>query len=324
MRVGIVAYEGCLTSVVSGLVDTFALATTASARLRPESPTVFSTTLVTPSGQEVVGSGGFTLKPQARLGDVLRHDVVAIPPMGPAIDEVLARETALIGWLNQVAARVPLICSVCTGAFLLAAAGVLDGRRATTNAWYGDKLRQDYPLIEVQTERRIIDERSVISAGTTTSFLDLAIYLVDRFGDHDVAVWTAKALSKDKNVESQRPYFLFVGRRDHGDAAIFELQNWLQRHFAEDLAVEAMAARTHMSVRGLSRRFYAATGLAPMAYVRQLRIEAAKRHLEVSDAKVEAVCDAVGYADPRSFVRAFRAACGVTPSEYRKRFRKQS
>ncbi|MEY4513147.1 MAG: hypothetical protein RLZZ450_5269 [Pseudomonadota bacterium] len=123
MRAAVLAYEGCLTSVVSGLVDTFALATVASRRLRPTSPTPFATTLVTSSDRAVVGSGGFVIQPEARLRDALRHDVVLVPPMGADIDEVLTREARLVGWLGKAAARVPLICSVCTGAFLLAEAG---------------------------------------------------------------------------------------------------------------------------------------------------------------------------------------------------------
>jgi transcriptional regulator GlxA family with amidase domain len=202
-----------------------------------------------------------------------------------------------------------------------AEAGLLDGRQATTNAWYGEDLRHRYPRIDVRTSERIVDERSVISAGTTTAFLDLAIYLVDRFGGHDVAVWTAKALSKDKSIESQRPYFLFVGRRDHGDASVLAVQDWLQEHFARELTVQVLSAYAKMSVRSFARRFQDATGLAPMAYVRRLRIEAAKRRLEITDGKVDSIRDDVGYDDTRSFVRAFQATAGVSPSEYRRRFR---
>jgi transcriptional regulator GlxA family with amidase domain len=322
MRVALLAYDDCLTSVVSGLIDTFALASVASQRLRPTSPTVFATSVVTASGRPVVGTGGFVIAPSVSLRQLMHYDVAVVPPMGAVISEVVARETRLIGWLRRAHGRGPLLCSVCTGSFMLAEAGLLDGKRATTNAWYGDELRRDYPQIDVQTESRIVDERTVISAGTTTAFLDLAIYLIDKFGGHDVAVWTAKALSKDKNVESQRPYFLFVGRRDHGDDAVLALQDWLGQRFNRALAVEDLATHAGLSVRSLARRFHAATGLAPMAYVRRLRIEVAKRRLETSHAKVEEIREAVGYEDTRSFVRAFRAVAGTSPAEYRRRFRR--
>src|SRR5262245_9872138 len=125
MRVALLAYDDCLTSVVSGLTDTFALATVASSRLRPASPTVFSTTVVTPSGHAVVGSGGFVIEPRASLRQLARYDVVVVPPMAATISEVVAREARLVDWLRRARGRGPLICSVCTGAFMLAEAGLL-------------------------------------------------------------------------------------------------------------------------------------------------------------------------------------------------------
>src|SRR5262245_42551115 len=113
MRVALLAYDDCLTSVVSGMVDTFALASVASQRLRPASPTVFSTSVVTASGRPVVGTGGFVITPRASLRQVARYDVVVVPPMGATISEVVARETRLVEWLRRARGRGPLLCSVC-------------------------------------------------------------------------------------------------------------------------------------------------------------------------------------------------------------------
>ena len=324
MRLALLAYDGCLTSVVSGLVDAFALASVASHRLQPSAPVTFETVIATPDGATINGSGGFQIRAQTSLAQLSGCDVAVVPPMrGPDIDLVLAKEPMLVRWLLEGPQRPPILCSVCTGAFFLAEAGLLAGLRATTNAWYGDLLQTRFPTVQVRTEERLIDERSIISAGTTTAFLDLSIYLVDKFAGHDVAVWTAKALSRDKNYESQQPYFLFVGPRDHGDDDVLRIQEHLEQHYAQPLDAQQLSDEAAMSVRTFTRRFQKATGLAPMTYLRRLRIEAAKRLLETQRSKVETISADVGYEDTRSFVRAFRAATGVAPNEYRLKFRRR-
>jgi transcriptional regulator GlxA family with amidase domain len=159
-----------------------------------------------------------------------------------------------------------------------------------------------------------------VTAGTTTSFLDLAIHMVDRFAGHDVAAGTAKALSVDKNRGSQLPYHLPFAEKDHGDSAVLALQQWLEDRFAAPLTAEAMARKAAMSQRSLNRRFLAATRLTPRAYLARLRIEAAKHMLETTDRSVQEVTAAIGYEDTRSFARSFRAAVGMAPASYRRRF----
>jgi transcriptional regulator GlxA family with amidase domain len=320
-KIAIVAFDDCMTSALTGLVDAFGLASFASSQLRPGSPTHFETTVVSVDAKPVKGSGGFVIQAGGDLRAAHGCDVVAVPPIMGDVSRVLTREQELLGWLSKAHDKTNIICSVCTGAFLLAQAGLLNDRRATTNPQFGDALQRAFPRVKVVASERIVDERSVICAGSRSAFIDLAIYLVDRFAGHDIAVWTAKALSRDKNFESQQPYFLFVAPRDHGDDVVLKLQDWMQQHYAESISTEDLARRGALSLRSLSRRFDDATGLSPMEYLRRLRIEAAKRLLESSHDKVDRIADDVGYSDARSFVRSFKLLVGTAPSAYRRRFR---
>lgn len=160
----------------------------------------------------------------------------------------------------------------------------------------------------------------MLCAGSTTAFLDLAIYLVDRFVGHEVAVLTAKTLNVDLERRSQLPQYLYVAPKDHGDRAVLDLQSWMEQHASDPISMTELAARGAMSLRSLNRRFRAATGLTPIEYLHRVRIETAKRLLEASDASVEQITARVGYSDARSFGRLFRTLAGVSPREYRARF----
>lgn len=320
MKIAILTFNACMTSAVAGLVDAFGLATLAAQKLRPSEPTQFETIVLSTGGASITGSGGFVIQPKGDLRAAQGCDVIVVPPIMGDIAAVLSRERELVSWLERSAERTGIVCSVCTGAFLLAEAGLLHGRRATTTPVFSELFEQRFPNVALDVDQRIVDEQSIICAGTTSAFLDLAIYLIDKFAGHDIAVWTAKALSKDKNVSSQRPYFLFVGRRDHGDQGVLLLQEWMESNYTRPIAAADLVKRSTLSLRSLNRRFRAATGLSPMDYLRRLRIEAAKRLLETGDTTVEEIKDAVGYDDTRAFARLFRATVGLSPSAYRQRF----
>ncbi len=214
-----------------------------------------------------------------------------------------------------------MLASTCTGAFLLAEAGLLNGRRATTNPAFSVLFHQRYPAVRLALDERIVGDRKVICAGATTAYLHLAVHVIDRLAGHDLAVATAKALAIDRHPESQRPYFLFVAPKDHGDEKVLRLQTWIENHHDRALAIEDMTDVAGMSVRNLNRRFVTATGLSPRQYLRRVRIEAAKHLLETSTTPVDRVAATVGYRDTRAFIRAFGVVAGVSPGQYRQKFR---
>jgi transcriptional regulator GlxA family with amidase domain len=328
IRVGILAFDGCMSSAVVGMLDAFHLANRWSAGSSPlpaaarasaaHSGARFETRILGAS-KLIAGSSGITL-PTQPLDHRAQLHVAIVPPMVEAVEATLAANAALIAWLVRHAARGGTTASVCAGAFFLARAGLLAGRRATTNPLFAPAFQRAHPDTTLLLERRVVDDGRVLTAGSTTAFLDLAIHLIDRYAGPETAVSTAKALSIDKNSRSQLPYFLPFADKSHEDTIVSALQVWLEDHLTEPLSADAMARRAAMSQRSLNRRFRSATGLAPLAYLHRLRVEAAKRHLETSDLNVQEITARVGYQDARSFSRLFRANTGVSPREYRTRF----
>jgi transcriptional regulator GlxA family with amidase domain len=269
----------------------------------------------------VQGYGGHTIRPDCALADASDSGVILIPPIFNDIEQTLTQETALIAWLASRPGRSTLLASSCTGAFLLAEAGRLAGRRVTTNPAFSALFAKRYPALQLDLDARLIDDGAVICAGATTSYLYLAVHVIDRLASHDLAVATAKALSIDRNPESQRPYVLFIAPRDHGDDKVLKLQNWIEAHHDKPIGIADMVAAAGMSVRNLNRRFVAATSLSPRQYLRRVRIEAAKRLLEGRHATLDHIAGEIGYGDTRAFVRAFSEVTGLSPGQYRQRFR---
>jgi transcriptional regulator GlxA family with amidase domain len=320
-RVGVLAFDGCLSGAVVGLLDAFHLANrwTADGELATTPTRRFSAQLLA-ARPTVTGTSGITLHCQ-RLedaGDAM--EIVIVPPMSCDPASAIVENRELVAFIASYAKQGGIAASVCAGAFFLAEAGLLSGRRATTNPFFASAFQRAHPDTTLLLERRVVDEGRVVTAGSITAFLDLAVYLVDRFAGHAVATLTAKALSIDKNHRSQLPYFLPFADKGHGDAAVLGLQTWLEDHFAEPVSAQQLARRSGLSQRSLNRRFPSATGSRPMEYLHRLRIEAAKRLLETSDLHIQEITSRVGYQDARSFSRLFRAGTGQSPGQYRARF----
>jgi len=323
MKITIVDFEGCMTSAVYGQADAFAMAAYIAGRRADASWSGHDVRIATPDGKPVQGYGGHSIEAHCGIGAARDSNVVLVPPIFNDIVETLSQEKGLISWLSSFPPRSTLLASTCTGAFMLAEAGLLDGRRVTTNPAFGALFEQRYPAVRLALEQRLIDDNMVICAGATTAYLNLAVHVIDRLAGHDLAVATAKALSIDRNPDSQRPYFMFIAPKDHGDDRVLHLQGWIEAHHREPIGIVEMGRAAGMSVRNLNRRFLSATRMSPRDYLRRVRIETAKRLLEAPNAPVDRVAGEVGYADTRAFIRAFGAVAGLSPGQYRQRFRER-
>jgi transcriptional regulator GlxA family with amidase domain len=321
MKITIVAFEGCMTSAVFGQADAFAIAAYIAGRRGDLSWSGHDVHIATPDGAPVPGYGGHMIRPHCSLAAAQDSDVVLIPPIFNDIEQTLALEAPLVAWLRSVPKDSTLLASTCTGAFLLAEAGLLNGRRVTTNPAFSVQFQARYPTVQLALDERIVADNRVICAGATTAYLNLAVHVIDRLAGHDLAVATAKALSIDRHPESQRPYFLFIAPKDHGDDKVLQLQTWIENHHSQAIDINDMTDVAGMSVRNLNRRFLAATGLSPHQYLRRVRIDAAKRLLEAPNASVDRIAEAVGYRDTRAFIRAFGVVAGLSPGQYRQKFR---
>ncbi len=316
-KIMIVAMPGCMASALLGVRDALMVANAWS--LRASQPRIFSVHLVSLDPGAVLAFGEFPMEVEQVRANA-RPAALIIPPVLEGLMGTLESSEALTRWLQRCAASKVLLGSVCTGAFFLAQAGLLDGKPATTNPMMAGQFRALFPAVELQPERRLTEEGNILCAGSTTAFLDLAIRLIERFAGHEIAVLTAKSLVVDKNASTQLPYVLPIHEKGHSDEDVLAVQNWLEKNFARGNAIEKAKKIARMSERSLNRRFKVATGDTMIAYLHKIRVEAAKRLLETTRHNVGTITASVGYEDERSFRRLFTRRAGISPREYRKRF----
>jgi transcriptional regulator GlxA family with amidase domain len=229
----------------------------------------------------------------------------------------------LVHWLRQVHERGALLCSACSGIFLLAETGLFDGKDATVHFDYARQFSAAHPTVRIHPERVLVisgTREDLVSSGASNTWHDLALYLIARHVGATVAQEVARRYALQWHQDGLTPFIMFEGRSDHGDAEIAAAQRWLAEHFSIASPVEGMIRRSKLAERTFKRRFTAATGLTPIDYVQRLRVEDAKRRLERTDAPVDEVSWRVGYEDAAFFRRLFKRITGMTPGAYRKRF----
>lgn len=308
-------------STTIGPIEVFASAGVLWNRLQGQSPEPrFRVTTVSTDDRPIVTAYGVRLVPDTTIGAVDRTDLVVVSAVGTDLDAVLAEQHELLPWLRRHAARGAYVAGVCTGAACLAAAGLLDGREATTHWAFADAYRACFPDVLWRPQKLITEDRRMLCSGGVYASLDLSLYLVAKLCGREVALQTARTLVLDMPRSLQSPYAVLPLSRPHDDAAIRRAEAHLTEHCARPLAIESLAQSHHMSARNFIRRFKAATGRTPGTYLQATRIAAAKELLERGARSVQEVGTTVGYEDAAFFRAVFRRETGMTPAEYRERF----
>jgi transcriptional regulator GlxA family with amidase domain len=228
---------------------------------------------------------------------------------------------ALARWIKLRYSEGTLLCSVCAGAFLLADLGILDGRRVTTHWALSEEFAARYPRVCLDTDRLLIDDGDLITAGGLMAWTDLGLRLVSRYLGPVATIATARFFLIDPGGREQRFYRIFTPLRTHGDEAILRVQRWLQANIGEtSTTVDRMAAEAGLGRRTFLRRFQAATGFRTSEYIQQLRVGSARELLELSTKSLQEVAWEVGYEDPGALRKVFARWMGLSPGEYRRRF----
>ena len=280
----------------------------------------FRVTTASADGRAVQCDGGIQIAPRAALCDVGKTDLIFVPTTGLSIDDVVERNAPIVPWLKRRSTRGVSIASVCSGVGLVAAAGLLDGKRATTHWGLAERFREKYPRVKWMPELMVTEDHGFYCGGGVNASLDLSIYLVERFCGHDIAMQTAKALLIETPRAWQSGFGIVPLKTDHTDDAISSAQEWMHRNFAKTFSLEEPARRVGMSIRNFVRRFKLATGDSPLIYLQKLRIAAAKRMLEGNHRSMQEISDAIGYQDVAFFRVLFQRHTGVSPTAYRERF----
>jgi transcriptional regulator GlxA family with amidase domain len=276
--------------------------------------------LLAASREPLRTSSGLTLAPEGTLADAPRDlDTLIVPGGGGHPDA--AREERTLRWLARTSARARRTASVCTGAFLLARAGLLSGRRATTHWAYAERLAAEYPDVLVDAEPIFVRDGAIWTSAGVTAGIDLALALVEQDHDRETALLIARHLVMFlRRPGNQAQFSATLAAQQPRREPLLEVQRLVVEDVAGDHTVEAMAARAHMSPRHFARAFRAETGVTPARYVESVRLEAARRRLEEGEPSIALVADQCGFGTPETMRRAFIRALAVGPAEYRRRF----
>jgi transcriptional regulator GlxA family with amidase domain len=324
MRVGLVALPEGMPSTMTGLYDVLSSAGNVPTLEAPIVPAPFTVQIVGERRGSLRMASGLPFDVPRSLAEVEAVDLVMIPSLlveGGRWER--GRHPELVDWLGRMHDRGALLCSACSGVFPIAETGLLDEKEATIHWGYADGFRRRFPRVVLQPERVLVTSgprQELVTSGASTSWHDLALYLIARVAGPTAAQAAARFFAMQWHRDGLAPYARFDPPTDHGDAVIADVQRWIGVRAAIARPVEEMTRRSGLPPRSFARRFAAATGHAPIAYVQRLRVEEAKRRLERTDTPVERIAWQVGYEDPAAFRRLFRRLAGVPPGAYRKRF----
>jgi transcriptional regulator GlxA family with amidase domain len=230
--------------------------------------------------------------------------------------------TEAVGWVRSMYAKGSEVASLCIGAFLLAEAGLVNGKKCSTHWAYYDQFREKYPEVEIVDGSVITDEGRIYSSGGASSLWNLLLYLLEKYTDRGTAILAAKYFAIDIDRNSQAAFTIFTGQKDHNDPEILQAQEYIEQHYQERFTIDELADRVKIGRRSFERRFRQATNNTPVEYMQRVRIEAAKRSFEASRKNVTEVMLDVGYTDTKAFRDVFKKITGLTPIEYRNKYTK--
>ncbi|MBB2494525.1 GlxA family transcriptional regulator [Aquipseudomonas ullengensis] len=314
-EIGLLVYPGAQTSAVDGLTDLFSVANQIAAEQASAQLPVLRI-----SHWRLDESGGQPLRTfDSQPGAASKLVAVLIPPSLTTLpaSEVMQR---LAAWVREHHAGGATVGSVCLGSFVLAEAGLLDGRKATTHWTRAKELAERYPRLKVEVDTPIVDDGDMITTAGLMAWAELGLRLVDRLMGPSIAAHTARFLMVEHMDSARECGSNFAPILSHGDAAVLKVQHWLQGNGAVDVSLSAMAERAGLEERTFLRRFRAATGLKPTEYCQHVRVGKAREMLEFTNGTVDHIAWNVGYQDPGAFRSTFKKITGLSPSDYRKRF----
>ena len=250
----------------------------------------------------------------------VKPDIIIIPGLQEDIDCVRKESEEVFKWIISRYNTGCEVASLCTGAFFLAATGLLNGQECSTHWKAEGSFSKMYPDVKVCRDKIITDNKRIYTAGGAFSSLNLILYLIEKHVGRQAALYCSKILQIDIDRDSQSQFILFEGQKNHGDLAIKKAQQFIERKVDEKVSVEFLAQQFGISKRSFIRRFKKATGNVPVEYIQKVKIESAKRSLETKIKNITEVMYSVGYTDIKAFRNIFKKVTGLTPIEYKLKF----
>lgn len=307
---------------LSSVIGPYKFFTKANAFVKKE---VFRVQLAGTTDQVDMYDGAFSIRPHTHIRNIKQTDLIIIPAMSHNnIPGVLAKNKEAIDWIRQQYKLGAEVASICTGAFLLASTGLLEGRICSTHWNAAAKFSELFPGVDLQTDKLITDEQGIYTNGGAYSFLNLMLYLVEKYYDRPTAIFCSKIFQVDIDRSSQSPFTIFNGQKDHKDEEIRKAQAYLESNLSEKISMDELATSLSISRRNFDRRFIKATGNTPVEYQQRVKIEIAKKSLESGRKTINEVMYDVGYVDIKTFRDLFKKITGLSPLDYRNRYNRDA
>ncbi len=261
------------------------------------------------------------LKPDSHIREIAKTDLIIIPSAMPGA--TTGGSSMMYDWIKQQYKAGAEVASMCSGAFILASTGIVDGKSCSTHWSFADRFRERYPKVNLHSDKLITDENGVYTNGGAYSFLNLVIYLVEKYYDRQTAIFCSKVFQIEIERNSQSPFAIFTGQKQHDDTIVQQAQAHIERNIHEKISVGDLSAKFAIGRRNFDRRFIKATGNTPLEYAQRVKVESAKKALEATRKTVNEVMYEVGYSDVKAFREVFRKITGLSPQEYKSKYNKE-
>lgn len=267
--------------------------------------------------------GMFTITPHVTLEEIKHTDLVIVPAISWDFEGSINSNQCFLPWIVEQYRSGAEVASMCIGGFLLAATGLLNGMSCSTHYAAADIFRSMFPEVHLQTDKVITDEQGIYTNGGAMSFVNLLLYLIEKYCGRECAIYCAKFMQADIDRNSQSPFTMFAGLKNHQDEAIKQVQLYLETNLSEKTNFALLAEKFGIGRRNFDRRFIKATYCTPVEYQQRIRIETAKKMLETSRLTISEVMYDVGYNDMQAFRQVFKKITGLSPLQYRGKYNKE-
>jgi transcriptional regulator GlxA family with amidase domain len=269
-------------------------------------------------------NGLFTVYPDALIHDVKKTDLIIIPaPFHLDFEKTIESNKGFIPWIVQQYNNGAELASLCVGAFVLASTGLLDGKHCSTHWQFADIFRQMFPNVELVPDKIITDEKGIYSSGGALSYMNLILYIIEKYVGRPMAVHCSKVFEIDMDRNSQSPFTMFRGQKTHDDESVKKAQDYIEKNFQDKITVDQLASLLSIGRRNLERRFKKATSNTVVEYMQRVKIEAAKMSFESTRDNVNEVMYKVGYSDTKAFRTTFKKITGLSPVHYRNKYNRE-
>lgn len=287
-------------------------------------PALFKVQLVGLDSEVRLNKGSFAVHTDLTLDEVEQTELLIIPALSGNMQEALELNKDFIPFIIRQYEKGAEVASLCIGAFLLAATGLLNGRKCSTHWIYANEFREMFPEVTLVDDKIITEEQGLYSSGGANSYWNLLLYLVEKYAGREMAIRASKFFAIEIDRKSQSPFIMFNGQKKHEDDPIREAQEFIEKNVTEKISVEELALKFAIGRRHFERRFKKATNNTPVEYIQRVKIEAAKKHLESSRKNVSEVMYDVGYSDMKAFRNVFKKITGLSPIDYKNKYHKNA